>query len=272
MQNFLRTQKNKLCIIFIGCVAPLGATQHTLSSHEKEEIGMQIWHNEAGKRYDRLVFWKENEKFPSLGICHFIWYPHRNADIYTQTFPDLLTYFKKKKVKLPAWLAKAKYAPWKTKEAFDTVAQSAQVQELRKLMHNTIDLQVEFIMERLQKAWPRILKSAHPDKRKLVEENYHALMQTPQGVYALLDYLNFKGEGTDPKERYNGVGWGLLDVLQTMPKDCLKKNNEIEEFINAAKNVLSTRMKNAPAHKAHEKEWLQGWHNRVNSYKTFTPT
>lgn len=262
--HYLRMIKNSI-FAFVTCSLSFSGfgAHHTLTTQQKKEIGTQIWHNEAGGRYDRLVFWKENEKFPSLGICHFIWYPKRKADIYTQTFPDLITFFKKNNVKLPAWLAKAHYAPWKTKEKFDAAAQGAQVQELRKLMFDTIDLQVAFIIERLDLAWPRIRAAADPKKRKQIEEQYHMLMQTPQGVYAVLDYLNFKGEGTDPKERYKGKGWGLLQVLEGM--ECAT----IENFISAAKATLTTRITNAPSDKSHEKDWLRGWHNRVDSYKTF---
>jgi hypothetical protein len=265
MKNYLLSKRNNL-LAFLVLNAGISCSDLSpnLTSAQKKEIGMQIWRNEAGGRYDQLVFWKANEQFPSLGICHFIWYPRENVDIYTQTFPDLIASFKKKKVKLPAWLANAQYAPWKSKEEFDKLAQSSQVQELRKLMADTIDLQVEFVIQRLENAWPRIKKNTNPAKRKAVEQNFGALMQTPQGVYALIDYLNFKGEGTDPKERYNGLGWGLLQVLENM-----NEQNTIESFVTAAKSVLSTRVANAPAHKSHEKDWLKGWHNRVNRYLSF---
>lgn len=260
-------QKNKKInlFIFVAISAITNCTAHRahLTSAQKKEIGMQIWRNEAGGRYDQLAFWKTNEQFPSFGICHFIWYPHENADIYTQTFPDLIAFYKKKKVKLPAWIATAKYAPWKSKKEFDLAAQSPEIQELRKLMADTIALQVDFVMQRLEHAWPRIRAQAHPKKRKAVEHNFHALMQTPQGIFTLIDYLNFKGEGTDPKERYNGVGWGLLQVLENMNEPT------IQNFVSSANSALSTRVANAPAHKSHEKEWLKGWHNRVNRYLTF---
>ncbi len=39
---------------------------------------------------------------------------------------------------------------------------------------------------------------------------------SPNGVYALVDYVNFKGEGTLATERYQDHGWGLLQVLEGM--------------------------------------------------------
>ena len=256
--------KNKKIYLFLFVAIPaINNCATHLTPAQKKEIGMHIWRNEAGGRYDQLVFWKTNEQFPSLGICHFIWYPHENADIYTQTFPDLITYFKKKKVTLPKWLANATYAPWKNKQEFDLAARSAEVQELRKLMADTLELQVDFIIQRLEHAWPRIRAHAQKAKRKIVEKNFNALMQTPQGIFALIDYLNFKGEGTDPKERYNGVGWGLLQVLENMNQPT------IQNFVAATHAVLNTRVANAPSHKSHERDWLKGWHNRVNRYSSF---
>lgn len=230
---------------------------------------MQIWQNEAGKHYHKLVIWKTNENFPSLGICHFIWYPHKKADIFSQTFPDLLAYFKKKKVNLPTWLKNKTYAPWKTKDAFDAVAQGAQVQELRKLMFETIDLQIEFLIERFEKGWPRILKQAASTKQKEIQLYVDTLMKTAQGTYALLDYLNFKGEGTNPEERYQEAGWGLLQVLEGMTQGNKPDQSLIERFITSAKAVLSARVAHTPPAKAHEKQWLQGWFNRVDTYLAF---
>ncbi len=39
---------------------------------------------------------------------------------------------------------------------------------------------------------------------------------THGGWYPLIDYINFKGKGIKETEKYNGEGWGLLQVLQTM--------------------------------------------------------
>ena len=38
------------------------------------------------------------------------------------------------------------------------------------------------------------------------------------------------------------------------------------EFSNSAKDVLARRVRNAPRN---ERRWLQGWYNRVDTYKTF---
>src|SRR5690606_37756795 len=84
----------------------------------------------------------------------------------------------------------------------------------------------------------------------------------PLGLYALIDYVHFKGEGTNPAERYQGEGWGLLQVLQNMPAHSAAP---LDAFAASARTVLSQRVANAPAERR-EDRWLQGWHNRVSTY------
>lgn len=241
-----------------------------MTAIQKKAIGMQIWQNEAGQKYDLLLFWNPKEAFPSLGIGHFIWYPAGHADIYTQTFPQLLDYFKHKKIKLPIWLEKArrKGAPWKNYDDFKLHANDVPAEELRKLLFNTIDIQLDFIIKRLDGAWQYIQKQADPTKRSIISSHFEQLSQTPAGLYALIDYLNFKGEGTNPNERYNGKGWGLLQVLQAMPADT-PSTTIVDAFAQAAEQVLKERVNNAPSDKTHEQKWLDGWYKRINTYRTF---
>ena len=89
------------------------------------------------------------------------------------------------------------------------------------------------------------------------------LARTPQGCYALVDYVNFKGEGVLHTERYQGQGWGLLQVLESMHGTC--EAAAVDEFSSAAKAILTRRVRNAPTQR-HESRWLTGWIRRVNSY------
>ena len=231
---------------------------------------MQIWQNEAGKKYDLLVFWNPNEPFPSLGIGHFIWYPANRPDLYTQMFPDLVDYLKKRGKKIPLWLEHTlrKGAPWATKKDFDEHKNDWRVKDLRKLLFDTIDLQVDFFIERLQKSLPRILEATSQRNCAVISKHFERLCSTPQGTYALIDYLNFKGDGTNVRESYNKIGWGLLQVLECMPR-IVQEGKEVEEFVRAAKFVLERRITNAPADKSHEKNWLPGWQKRIDTYLTF---
>lgn len=76
----------------------------------------------------------------------------------------------------------------------------------------------------------------------------------------MIDYVNFKGEGTSPTERYKGEGWGLLQVLSDM-----KPGGGAAAFGQAAKRVLTRRVQNSPKERG-ESRWLAGWHNRCDGY------
>jgi hypothetical protein len=244
-----------------------------ITTSQKKDIGMQIWQNEAGKKSDLLVFWNPNEPFPSLGIGHFIWYPADRPDLHTQMFPDLLEYLKKRGKKLPLWLENAlhKGAPWATKKDFDEHKNDWRMKELKKILVDTIDIQVDFFIERLKKSLPSILEATSKRNQAIITHHFQHLCSTPQGTYALIDYLNFKGDGTNIRESYNRIGWGLLQVLESMPR-VIPQGKEVEEFVNAAKFVLERRIINAPADKSHEKNWLPGWKKRIDTYLTFNYT
>ena len=84
------------------------------------------------------------------------------------------------------------------------------------------------------------------------------------GMYALIDYVNFKGEGTAETERYSGQGWGLLQVLEQL----IQTRNDtplLAQFSRAAKIVLARRIANAPGERD-EDRWREGWNARVATY------
>jgi hypothetical protein len=98
--------------------------------------------------------------------------------------------------------------PWPTKPAFEADKNGARQQELRALLGRTVREQTEFIMERMERALPKMLAAAPAGKRAWVNLAFGSLKATPEGVFCLIDYVNFKGEGTSPKERYQGPGLG----------------------------------------------------------------
>lgn len=213
-----------------------------------DEIGKKIWYNECKGSIEGLTSWNEGEEFPSLGIGHFIWYPEKVDGVFQETFPDLMRFFESKGIKVPEW-AKGK-APWKSRDEFLKKIQTNEMKELRKLLKDHVGLQAEFISGRMEKLFSDIGYS------KRVE----ALLKEPMGRYALIDYVNFKGTGISYKERYKGKGWGLLQVLESMKED------NLEEFVRAAKEILTERVSNAPFER-NEQKWLKGWLTRVETYK-----
>ena len=77
-----------------------------------------------------------------------------------------------------------------------------------------------------------------------------------------MDYVNFKGEGTNPAERYQGTGWGLLQVLQNM-RGTPNAAQAPGEFALASRLTLDRRIQLAPKPEA---QWRAGWFSRCASY------
>jgi hypothetical protein len=113
----------------------------------------------------------------------------------------------------------------------------------------------------MRKALPRMLAAAAPSQRAYIRQQFMRLAQAPGGYYPLIDYVNFKGEGTAPSERYQGEGWGLMQVLTQMRDHGPPK----AAFADAAARMLRRRVRLSPPAR-HEARWLPGWLKRVRSY------
>ena len=243
----------------LSLLLPLGALP-ALAPADLDAIGRRVWQNEAAGQVSGLTAWNQGEAFASLGIGHFIWYPNGPKGPFEESFPALIQFLAQNKVRLPSWLKLGLPCPWQDRDSFIKDAQSPRMQELRDLLSSTVPLQSEFLAERLQKSLPSILKSLPVNQQAAVKNTFDRLAATRQGRFALIDYVNFKGEGTKLTERYQGQGWGLLQVLQTMPP-----NGSVRDFSDAASLVLTRRVHNAPPER-NEQRWLQGWLNRVKEY------
>ena len=235
-----------------------------ISKSELDAIGEKIFNNEAGGVKSNLVYWNEGENFPSLGIGHFIWYKEGEVGIFEESFPRLVEYLKSKNIKLPKIMVKNKYSPWKSRQELNNLKNSknADIEELTNFLYSNKDLQVMFIFKRLEASLEKMLEAS--DNKENVKKQFYRVANSPNGLYPLIDYVNFKGEGTNPKERYNGQGWGLLQVLENM-KGTETGKAALTEFSNSAKFVLQRRVNNSDPSK-NEKKWLQGWFNRCNTY------
>jgi hypothetical protein len=161
---------------------------------------------------------------------------------------------------VPAWLLTTADCPWASREAFNRDAKGERQQQLRSLLASTLREQTEFIIQRLTMAVPAMIRSGGAS----VAASHALLSQTPEGLYAMIDYVNFKGEGLSPKERYQGQGWGLAQVLGEM--HATDARSAPAAFAEAAKKVLSRRVENAPPART-EARWLAGWKSRCDGYK-----
>lgn len=236
-----------------------------LDRSDMTKIARQIWENECDGKVEGLTSWNKGERFASMGIGHFIWFPKGVEEPYHESFPELMNYFQKRGVNIPDWMTKD--CPWPNREVFMAHRQSESMKQLQQFFVDTIQYQAEFMYTRAEAGFPQILSQADPGLRDHLEEQFYRLVNHRNGVYVLVDYVNFKGEGTNPKERYQGIGWGLLQVLERM-KGKEPGFSAVKEFADQAYQVLERRARNAPPGKDEER-WLRGWRNRLNTYTNF---
>jgi hypothetical protein len=236
-----------------------------LSRDQALRIGRKIWQNECGGSVAGLTSWNEGEDFASLGIGHFIWYPKGRRGPFEESFPRLVKFISAHPVALPGWLEQASACPWNSRAEFLRSQNSDPMIELREFLVRTVDVQTEFMVARLQDSLAKMLNEAVPADRANVKDRFARVASTPQGCYALVDYVNFKGEGVLHSERYRDQGWGLLQVLEEMHGN-VDGSSAVEEFSRAAAAVLKRRVQNAPPAR-NEGRWLPGWLNRVRSYR-----
>jgi hypothetical protein len=234
-----------------------------LSQEQKARIGQRIWANECGGSISGLTSWNHGEEFPSLGIGHFIWYPKNFQGRFEESFPSLIAFAQERGASPPA-VALQRHCPWNSKADFEADLNGTELKALRTWLANSVGLQTDFIIRRSRKALAKMLEVAPAEQAERIERNYGKVATTTNGVYALIDYVNFKGEGTNPSERYNGKGWGLMWVLMEM-KDVPTGQPAAAEFAAAAKRVLDRRIANSPPERGEER-WRQGWHNRCDGY------
>lgn len=254
----------------LAACAPMTQTQApptVVSAQDLNWIADKVFKNETSGDPAKLVVWNAQEEFASLGIGHFIWYPEGRTGPYTETFPGLIEYTKSQKVALPTWLQnrQVRGAPWPNKVAFERAQNDREVTELRNFLRQTMNLQANYMAARLTRALPDLLNNVAPQDRDRVLKNYQAVEKSPKGLYPLLDYVNFKGEGTSISERYNGQGWGLLQVLLTM-NPVEPGAAALNEFARAAEVVLTRRIANSPIERQ-ESKWLPGWRARLDTYR-----
>jgi hypothetical protein len=259
----------RLCLPFASfasfAVHTSSAAAIKLTDEEALKVGKLIWRNECGGTREGLVSWNKGEEFASLGIGHFIWFPKGLEVPFEESFPKALAYLQTQGVKLPVWLTPESDCPWNTLEEFNTAQKGPQAEDLRTLLASTVALQARFCAARLEKALPKMLETLPKEKQKHLEEQFYRVAAHPHGVYVLMDYVNFKGEGTNPKERYKGEGWGMLHVLERM-KGAATGKAALDDYADNAIYVLNRRIANSPPDRG-EQRWEAGWTNRCNTYR-----
>ena len=250
----------------------LPVPQLVLPGDLAKRIGQKIWLNETGGKIDAITSWSANEEFASLGIGHFIWFPVGKWLPFEESFPALLEFMRKKSVHLPAWLDQTQIPanPWTSRAEFRKNSNSPQMKELRQFLLDTVAEQTQFMVARAQGAMEKILKTT-PDgtEREHIVIQFTRVIRASENFYPLIDYINFKGEGTNPNEaamnRETGrrQGWGLKQVLLKMNGDTSDPKAVRAEFADAAQFVLQQRVRNLPSNRVFEVGWLR----RIATYR-----
>lgn len=251
-----------IALFFVNVAGAQSAPQ-SLSKASLERIGKHIWQNECAGTVEGLTSWNTGENFASLGIGHFIWYPAGAEGPFEESFPKLVSWMNHGGMSVPDWLLSTPDCPWKNRDSFLRDHNSDCQKQLRSWLASTVSQQTQFIIARLDSAVPKF-RSAAGKFGTRVEQNMAFLRQTSAGNFAMIDYVNFKGEGLNPKERYNDQGWGLLQVLMGMQPD--DAASAPAAFAESAKHVLAQRVRNSPPERK-EQRWLPGWSNRCDGYR-----
>ena len=230
-------------------------------------IGRKIWQNECGGTVAGLTSWNVGENFASLGIGHFIWYPAGARGPFEESFPPFVRYAERRGAKLPELLLGRK-------------GESLSMEFARGISRGRVEPENEATADfsrrhdRFSGRLPgraaargvaeNARRRARTRNAGKIEEQFNRVASSAQGCYALIDYVNFKGEGVLLTERYRGRGWGLLQVLEGM--SAANDGAAADEFADPRRGVLRERVENSPPER-HEQRWLPGWLNRVASYR-----
>jgi hypothetical protein len=250
----------------------LSVPQRVLPADVAQKIGRKIWLNEAGGRRDAITSWNAGEEFASLGIGHFIWYPTTAKPPFEEGFPGLIAFLRKGKTPVPAWLDKTQTpaCPWTSRADFKRNFNSPQMRQLRQFLLDTMAEQAQFLVARAQGAMDKILANT-PDsaEREHIVAQYSRVVRASDDLYPLIDYINFKGEGTNPsetavdKETGQRQGWGLKQVLLKMNGTTTESKAVLAEYSDAVQGVLQQRVRNLPSNRV----WEAGWLRRAETYR-----
>ncbi len=261
----------KAVFLLMLALSALFSIEIKLTDKQANFIAQKVWQNEGAGLDKYLVHWNEGEDFASVGIGHFIWFSKGHTERFREVFPMVLTFMEERGVAMPDWLNSKTPLPWDTKEVFFEAkrTQSKKYVELFTFLKTTMPEQAAFMAQRLSVALPQMLETIEsPEKKERIKKRFYEVMHNKdgsvneRGLYVLLDYTNFKGEGTLKSERYKGQGWGLLQVLEHMDPE---EENKVKAFAESAKAMLSRRIKNSPPTRGEER-WRKGWNVRLDTY------
>ena len=250
-----------------------------LTDDQLLEIGIKVWQNECdiwgrpGKvTHDMkkgIASWEADYALIGIGQC--IWYPADENKNFQEDWPRVAQALKDKGYPIEDWMLGA--CPWNNSEEFFADFNGDRLRSLRKMLAKKalIIEQTRCIATRLDESLDK-MKAAIDRESCITDEEKTVLKQMlsdhfyqvatdhyPRGLYALMDYVHFKGEGVLPTETINGVGWGLRQLLEEMHENTVAKKGPVAAFVDAAIAMFPSRKTN---------EYFK---DRMETYLTFNP-
>ena len=260
--------KNRIILlIFLMTLCSLNNSKaFEISKADAISIAQRVFKNECAVEKDCLLEWNTGEDFLSLGLEHFTWYPQNSSGNTNEVFNSYLQYAKQSGEHLPDWLDKKPFpaCPWGSRDQFLNSQESKEYKDLMEFMTRTKVSQANYLIENTKRSLQKIMDAAPGDQRLRITKLLSQLSSDPPGLYAIIDYINFKGPGIGQSDDLQAQGWGLLQVLERM-NDTQTSQEALEEFVRSAKFVLTHRAFITPNEK-HEDKWLQGWLRRIDTY------
>ena len=262
----------KKLLILLLVIVNLNAIELKLSNSEAAKIANKIWQNEGAGKKSYLVWWNKGEEFASCGIGHFIWFTKDKPMWFYHAFPNMLKFITKRGAKPPKWLTPNTHCVWNSYQEWKEAKRvnSPKMRELTNFLNSTKALQAQFMVYRLNQAYPKLINYAETkEKKEQIQKAFKKLLFKkdgtidPQGAYCLIDYTNFKGDGTLESERYQDTGWGLFQVLEHID---LNNSNKFNAFANSTRFILDRLIKVSPP-KRRLYRFRKGWFNRIKTYE-----
>lgn len=260
-----------------GPVLPMPQASN-LNDDQLLEIGIKIWQNQCGI-WDRpgkvthdmkqgITSWEDDYAMIGIGQC--IWYPADETKNFQEDWPRVAQALKDKGYPIEDWMLGA--CPWNNSEDFFADFNGDRLKSLRKVLAKKalIIEQARCIATRLDESLSKIEAAIDEESgitegektalKQMMNENFYkaATDHYPRGLYALMDYVHFKGEGVLPTETINGVGWGLRQALEQMDGKAMTKKGAVAAFVDAAKNIYPDP----------DQSYAE---QRYNTYLTFNP-
>ncbi|MFZ4116138.1 MAG: hypothetical protein ACOYK6_05380 [Chthoniobacterales bacterium] len=196
-----------------------------------------------------LLSWDERG-FAYVGVCESIWYPEMPAadKKFVGDWEGFCADLKNRGMEVPELTLHS--APWHSQEELDAdlanlkksdqeignldqITRKNELNDLLTFLKREDVMKIEYgtLVDRLEKAIDpnseaSMLKNLPPAKAEIIKKNFDLVaaindkVGNPLGLYALVDYCNFKGEGVAPAEHYNTQAWGLGEVLFQMEDLC----------------------------------------------------